>query len=59
MSWSDDHMNAVSARWAQKYRESHMSEGEFRQIMKRTLLGYGWSEAEAECITKKAILQKV
>ena len=55
MGWNDDHVVAVSDRWANKYRESGLSAHEFGKRMKETLLSYGWSELEADKIVSKAI----
>ena len=55
MGWHDDHMNAVSNRWANKYRESGLTADKFSKRMKKTLLEYGWTEQEADEMIAKAI----
>ena len=48
MGFYEDHLNAVSLRWAQKYRESGLSKDKFIESAKKTLLEYGWSDSEVD-----------
>jgi hypothetical protein len=55
MGWAEDHRNTVADRWGQKYRESGMTVAEFSKYMKKTMLEYGWSEADADKMIARAI----
>ena len=55
MGWNEDHRNTVADRWGQKYRESGMTDTDFRKYMKKTMLEYGWSESDADMIVARAI----
>lgn len=48
MGWIEDHRNTVADRWWKKYRESGMTADKFSKYMKKTMLEYGWSEADAD-----------
>lgn len=55
MGWADDHRNAVADRWGRKFLESGMTAAEFGIHMKKTMLKYGWSEADADIMVARAI----
>lgn len=52
--WADEHRNAVADRWKVKYQRSGMTEKEFSEYMKKTMLKYGWSEVDANRMVKRA-----
>lgn len=54
MGWHEEHRNTVADRWAKKYQESGMTADKFRKYMKKTMLEYGWSEADAEKMVERA-----
>lgn len=55
MGWAEDHRNAVADRWGKKFLESGMTAAEFSIYMKKTMLEYGWSEADADKMVARAI----
>lgn len=55
MGWIEDHRNTVADRWGQKYQESGMTAAAFSKYMKKTMLEYGWSEADADRMVARAI----
>ena len=55
MGFHEDHRNTVADRWGQKYRESGMTAAKFSKYMKKTMLEYGWSEADADKMIARAI----
>lgn len=55
MGFHEDHRNAVADRWGKKYRESGMTAEAFSKYMKKTMLEYGWSEADADRMIVQAI----
>ena len=55
MGWDEDHRNTVADRWAQKYRKSGMTAANFSKYMKKTMLEYGWSEADANKMVARAM----
>ena len=55
MGWAEDHRNAVADRWGKKFLESGMTASEFSKHMRKTMIEYGWSEADAEKMVARAI----
>ena len=55
MGFHEDHRNTVADRWGQKYQESGMTAAKFSKYMKKTMLEYGWSEADADKMIARAI----
>ena len=55
MGFHEDHRNTVADRWGQQYRESGMAAADFSKYMKKTMLEYGWSEADANKMVARAI----
>ena len=55
MGWNDDHRNAVADRWRLKYKTSGMTAEKFSKHMKKTMLKYGWSEADADKMIARVI----
>lgn len=54
MGWSEDHRNAVADRWREKYLQSGMTAAKFGEYMKKTMLEYGWSEADTDKMVARA-----
>jgi hypothetical protein len=54
MGWAEDHRNEVAGRWRKKYLQSGMTASEFGSKMKKTMLEYGWSEADADKMVAQA-----
>lgn len=55
MGWSEDHRNTVADRWREKYLQSGMTAEKFGEYMKKTMLEYGWSEADADKMVARAL----
>ena len=55
MGWAEDHRNNVADCWAAQYHESGMTADDFSKYMKKTMLEYGWSEADADKMVALAI----
>lgn len=55
IGWAEEHRNAVADRWKIKYHQSGMTEKEFSEYMKKTMIEYGWSEADANKMIKRAL----
>lgn len=55
MGFEEEHRNAVADRWGVKYKSSGMPAEKFSEHMKKTMLKYGWSEADTDKMIARAI----
>ena len=46
------HMKVVAKRWREKRLQSKLSKADFEKYARKTLLYYGWTEAEVEQMMK-------
>lgn len=53
--WADEHRKNVADRWKKKFQQSGMTEKKFSEYMKKTMLEYGWSEADTDKMIKRAL----
>ena len=55
MGFHEDHRNAVADRWAEKYRESGMTPEKFEAYMRKTMISYGWADADIDKMIKRTM----
>lgn len=52
LEYEYEHMKVVARRWREKRLQSKLSKSAFEKYARKTLLQYGWTEANVEQMMK-------